>query len=69
MKIKVSKLLNQKQTITRQLELLETLDACDSDKTLSTLHIHEVDAETLKELLTMYKDLISAILDSGEVVI
>ena len=38
-------------------------------KTLSTLHIHEEDAETLKELLTMYKDLISAILDSGEVTI
>lgn len=69
MKIKVSKLLNQKQTITRQLELLESLDICDSDKTLSTLHIDEADVGTLKELLLVYKDLLSAILDSGEVVI
>lgn len=69
MKIKVSKLLSQKQTITRQLELLESLDACDCDKTLSTLHIDEADVETLKELLLVYKDLLSAILDSGEVVI
>lgn len=69
MKIKVSKLLSQKQIVKHQLETLDTLDTCDSDKTLSTLHLTDSDAETLKELLLMYKDLLTAILDSGEVTI
>ncbi len=67
MKIKVRELLNRKEHIKRQKELLDALEPCASDKILKTLHIDSDDVEAVEATLEEYEELLDALIESAEV--